>query len=119
MLPAVSPIVSYRIYLQVHLNSEKRDSVDYSDKFTLTTGPKIGRQFVLRGVVACVFVSTTSLAACLAITDDARSRLATRSLSGTRNRIKHAAIAFTNGVESIPLHVGLGSRGIFLFQMES
>ncbi len=80
------------------MNTDKRDSVDYNDKFTFSPGPKVGAPFGLKGVVACVFVSTTSLAACLAYrTQDNSHRMASRSLAGNRSRIKHAAMTFMEG----------------------
>ena len=84
--------------LQVHMNTDKTDSISYTDKFNFRPGPRLGAAFGQRGVVACVFTSATSLAACLAYNSQQGSAvLATKSLSRTRFRIRHAAMTFLNG----------------------
>lgn len=105
---------------QVHLNSDKRDSVNYNEKFSFSPGPKIGTAFGQRGLVSCALVSATSLAACLTYNpQDGTARTVTRSLSGgVRARIRLAALTYmSDGSLVAAVSNGLVSHAVRCFAL--
>ncbi len=70
----------------------------YSEKFSFVNCPAVGVPFLQRGLVACVLVSSTALAVCLAVNAEDYSHLVAVQCAGfTRHRIEVATLGYLKG----------------------